>query len=85
MQKILLSGEAFEDLVYWANSDLKILKRIFSLIKEIKRDPFKGIGKPEPLKYNLKGCWSRQINDEHRIVYQIFENNVIILSCRYHY
>ena len=66
-------------------NDKKILKRINNLIKDIKRNPFVGIGKPEPLKFKLQGCWSRRIDQEHRLVYEIKDNELIIISCRYHY
>jgi toxin YoeB len=59
--------------------------RIINLIKDVQRDPFKGIGKPEPLKHELKGCWSRRIDQEHRLVYQVAEEKIRILACRYHY
>lgn len=62
-----------------------VLKKINSLIKEINRTPFEGIGKPEPLKYELVGCWSRRINHEHRLVYEVSEQGLMIVSCRYHY
>jgi toxin YoeB len=69
----------------WQKEDLKLFKKIQRLIKETLRDPFGGIGKPEPLKNNLKGYWSKRISDEHRLVYKIEENNLIIISCKYHY
>ncbi|HEV2884223.1 MAG TPA: Txe/YoeB family addiction module toxin [Pyrinomonadaceae bacterium] len=59
--------------------------RIISLIREIQRDPFRGIGKPEPLKHEFKGCWSRRIDQEHRLVYQVKDERIRILACRYHY
>ena len=70
---------------YWQSQDKKMLKRINQLIKDIKRNPFEGIGKPEPLKSNLTGFWSRRIDEEHRIVYAVEEESVIIISCRGHY
>lgn len=76
---------AWEDYIYWQNIDKKIVKKINTLIKDIKRSPFEGIGKPESLKYDLAGNWSRRIDKEHRIVYHIDENDLIIISCRYHY
>jgi len=69
----------------WQKEDIKLFKKIQRLIKETLRDPFDGIGKPEPLKNNLKGYWSKRINDEHRLVYKIEENQLIIISCKYHY
>lgn len=75
---------AWEDYIYWQESDKKILQRINELIKAM-RNPFKGLGKPEPLKGNLSGCWSRRINDEHRLVYFLKEGRIHILQCRFHY
>ena len=74
-----------EQYIWWQENDRKILKRINSLIKDITRHPFEGIGKPEMLKHDLKGCWSRRINDEHRIVYEVKEEIIIILACKLHY
>jgi len=71
--------------LYWQQTDKKILHRINKLIHDIKRTPFEGIGKPEPLRYQLQGCWSRHINDEHRLVYEVVEDTVRIITCRYHY
>ena len=76
---------AWEDYVYWQSIDKKIVKKINDLIKDIHRDPFDGIGKPEALKYDLSGYWSRRIDHEHRLVYQVVENELLIYSCRYHY
>ena len=76
---------AFEDLAWWVERDRQKALRIVSLIKDVQRDPFKGIGKPEPLKHELKGCWSRRIDQEHRLVYQITEEKIRILACRFHY
>jgi len=76
---------AWEDYLYWQKTDEKILKKINGLLKEIKRTPFEGIGKPEPLKYDLAGFWSRRIDREHRLVYQANDNEVLIYACRYHY
>lgn len=77
--------EAWEDYLYWQQTDKKTLKRINKLIKEIQRDPFDGIGKPEPLKYNLSGYWSRRIDEKNRLVYAYQNDVLIILSCRFHY
>ncbi|WP_427161439.1 Txe/YoeB family addiction module toxin [Aliinostoc sp. HNIBRCY26] len=85
MKKIAFEPEAFEQLGQWTIEDKKILKKILDLIKDIQREPFSGIGKPEPLKYELQGYWSRRITDEHRLVYKIEEDLIIILSCKYHY
>lgn len=75
----------WEDYVYWQNADKKILKRINLLIKDALRDSFQGIGKPEPLKANFSGWWSRRIDGEHRLVYKVEGDNLIIMKCRYHY
>jgi len=83
--KLSWAENAWEDYLYWQQSDVKVLQRINGLIKEIKRDPFKGIGKPEPLKHDWKGYWSRRINREHRIVYKVSQETVYIAACRYHY
>lgn len=77
--------EAWNDYVHWQNQDKKTLKRINKLINDIKRSPFVGIGKPEPLKENLAGFWSRRIDDTNRLVYAIDDKAVTIISCRYHY
>jgi toxin YoeB len=77
--------DAFEDLAWWIEKDRKQALKIMKLIKEIQRNPFEGIGKPEPLKHDLAGCWSRRINQEHRLVYQVFDDKIRILACRYHY
>lgn len=76
---------SWESYLYWQASDKKILKRINELIKDIKRSPFQGIGKPEPLRFDLAGKWSRRINDEHRLVYEVRKGELIIFQCRYHY
>jgi toxin YoeB len=83
--KLIFSGNAWEDYLFWQKTDRKILKRINRLIHEIIRDPFTGPGKPEPLKHGLSGYWSRRINDEHRIVYRPAEDAVLIAQLRYHY
>jgi len=75
----------FEDLAWWVERDRKKAVRLLKLIKEVQRDPFQGIGKPEPLKHDVAGCWARRIDDEHRLVYQVLENKIRILACRYHY
>jgi toxin YoeB len=76
---------AFEDLAWWIQQDRSKALRIVNLIRDIQREPFGGLGKPEPLKHELKGCWSRRIDQEHRLVYQISEDKIRILACRYHY
>ena len=77
--------QSWEDYLYWQSTDKKILKRINTLIKDIQRHPFDGIGDPEPLKHNLSGYWSRRINKEHRIVYKSTDDSLTIVQCRYHY
>jgi toxin YoeB len=84
---LLWSNEAWEDYLYWQQNDQKVLRAINDLIKDIRRDPFKGLGKPEPLKHNLSGWWSRRITREHRLVYRVSGKNaesVEIIQCRYH-
>ncbi len=85
---VLLTANAWEDYLYWQLTDKKIIKRINELIKDIRTSPFEGKGKPEPLKFELTGKWSRRINDEHRLVYEITgseQKTLIIYACRYHY
>ena len=83
--QIIFSKNAWEDYISWLDTDKKMLKKINELIKEIQRTPFEGKGKPEPLKYDLAGFWSRRIDREHRLVYQFEANKILIYSCRYHY
>jgi toxin YoeB len=85
MKKVAFEPEGFEQLGQWATEDKKIFKKILELIRDIQREPFSGIGKPEPLKYELQGYWSRRITDEHRLVYKVEEDLLTILSCKYHY
>ncbi|KLJ01735.1 Txe/YoeB family addiction module toxin [Luteimonas sp. FCS-9] len=79
------SDDAWEDYLHWQQVDRKLLKRINELIKAIQRDPFRGVGKPEPLRHALAGYWSRRINDEHRIVYKVEGDVQLIAQARYHY
>ena len=83
--RIVFSLRAWEDYLYWQRTDRKILLRINDLIQEITRTPFKGTGKPEPLRHVLAGYWSRRINDEHRLVYKMEDDAVFIAQARYHY
>jgi len=83
--KLTFSSKAWENYLHWQKTDKAILKRINNLIKAIQRDPFEGIGKPEPLKHGLAGYWSRRINDEHRIVYKIVDGTLLVAQLRYHY
>jgi toxin YoeB len=85
MRKVVFEEDALEHLSYWAKTDLKILKKIIQLSENTAKTPFDGIGKPEPLKGNLSGYWSRRINDEHRFIYKITEDAIIVALCRYHY
>ena len=84
MNKVF-SEAAWEDYLYWEQTDKKIFKRINQLIKDIDRNGHEGIGKPEALRHEMQGFWSRRINTEHRLVYAIDENNVLIAQCRFHY
>ena len=79
------ADDAWDDYLYWQKHDRKILKKINQLIKDIQREPFKGLGEPEPLKYNWSGYWSRRITIEHRLVYKVTQNAILIAQCRYHY
>ncbi|EPF12966.1 MULTISPECIES: Txe/YoeB family addiction module toxin [Cedecea] len=77
--------QAWEDYLWFQASDKRRVKRINDLIKDIKRTPFQGLGKPEPLKFNWAGFWSRRVDEEHRLVYTVKEDRLIIVACRYHY
>lgn len=83
--KLIFSEDAWEDYLYWQKFDKKILERINKLIQEIVRTPYEGIGKPEQLKHALSGFWSRRITEEHRIVYAIKDDSVLIAQLRFHY
>ena len=83
--KLIFSDHAWADCLYWQSSDGKILRRINSLIKETMQNPFEGMGKPEPLKHALSGYWSRRITEEHRFVYKVSEDALLIAQLRYHY
>ena len=83
--KLLFAEQAWEDYLHWQKADRKLLERINTLIREIARDPTRGIGKPEPLKHALSGYWSRRITDEHRIVYKVQDRTLIIVQLRFHY
>jgi len=82
---LVFSDDAWEEYLYWHETDPQMLKRIHQLIKEITRDPYRGIGKPEPLKHALQGYWSRRITGEHRIVYRVSGDDVRIAQLRHHY
>lgn len=77
--------QAWDDYQYWLKTDQRIFKRIHLLIQEIQRSPYEGIGKPEPLKHNLSGYWSRRITEEHRIIYKHFGEEIVFVQFRYHY
>lgn len=83
--KVIFHEQAWDDYLYWQQQDRKMLVRLNSLIKECTRTPFDGTGKPEPLKGQLSGWWSRRLNREHRLVYRIEEDQLLIAQCRYHY
>lgn len=83
--ELLFTQEAWNDYIYWQETDKKIAKKINGLIKECLRDPYSGTGKPEPLRYELVGCYSRRIDLEHRLIYEIVGDALRIISCRYHY
>ncbi len=84
-RKLAWTDEAWKDYIYWQTQDKKTLKRINKLINDTMRQPFEGIGKPEPLRENLSGFWSRRIDDTNRLVYAVDDNFITIISCRYHY
>ena len=83
--RLIFSSNSWEDYLYWQHTDKKILRRINDLIKDIQRNKYQGVGKPEPLKHNLSGYWSRRITSEHRIVYKIEDDTILIAQLRYHY
>jgi len=85
MRIIAFHQNAFEQYTEWAKTDKKLFERLHRMISETAKNPFDGIGKPEPLKADLKGYWSRRINDEHRLVYKVTEDQIIIIGCKYHY
>ncbi|MBD2175975.1 Txe/YoeB family addiction module toxin [Pseudanabaena sp. FACHB-1998] len=77
--------DAFEDLAWWIENDRKKALKIVKLIREVQRNPFEGTGQPEALKHDLSGCWSRRIDQEHRLVYEVLDDKIRILACRFHY
>ena len=85
MRNLQFTDECWNDYVYWQGQDKRTLKRINALIKDAQRDPFVGIGKPEPLKENLSGFWSRRIDEKNRLVYEADDDVLTLISCRYHY
>ncbi len=84
MRKIIFEATAVEDLVYWAEKDFRILKKIIFLMNDAAKNPLEGMGIPKPLKYR-NSIWSRRINQEHRLVYKVTDDSIIVLSCRFHY
>jgi len=85
MKQVVFEGKAFSSFTEWSTEDKKVYKKIIALIKDIERNPFVGLGKPEALKYELSGYWSRRITDEHRLVYKATDTSIIVASCKYHY
>lgn len=85
MKSILFSGKAYQELIEWAETDYDLFEKISQLLKDISRDPFKGLGKPEPLKHDLKGYWSRRITQEHRLIYKLEDNIIKVISLKGHY
>ena len=85
MKSLEFDASAFEDLAWWIEQDRDKALKILKLIKDVQRDPFRGIGKPEPLRHELAGCWSRRIDQEHRLIYQVTSEKIRILACQYHY
>jgi len=83
--KIVFSSRGWDDYLWWQRQDRKLLKRTNQLIQDVMRNGNEGIGKPEPLKHGFQGYWSRRINDEHRLVYKVVDDEVRIAACRYHY
>ena len=83
--KYIFVDESWEDYLYWQKTNKKVLNRINILLKDISRNPNTGIGKPEPLKYKYKGFWSRRIDNEHRLIYRVVEDQILIAKCRHHY
>ena len=83
--KVTFTPTALDDLRYWLKTDKRQAERVLALLEEIRRTPFEGTGKPEPLRFQLAGCWSRRIDREHRLVYQVEEAEIVVIACRYHY
>lgn len=83
--KVVFADRGWEDFTYWVENDRNIAARIVRIIKDIERDPFEGLGKPEPLRHDLTGFWSRRITEEHRLVYAVDKERVLIAQARYHY
>jgi toxin YoeB len=82
---VTFTPTALDDLRYWLKTNKRQAERVLELLEEIRRTPFEGTGKPEPLRFQLAGCWSRRIDREHRLVYQVEEAEIVVIACRYHY
>jgi toxin YoeB len=82
---VTFTPTALDDLRYWLKTDKRQAERVLALLEEIRRTPFEGTGKPETLRFQLAGCWSRRIDREHRLVYQVEETEIVVIACRYHY
>lgn len=82
---VTFTPTALDDLRYWLKTDKRQAERVLALLEEIRRTPFEGTGKPEPLRFQLAGCWSRRIDREHRLVYQVEETEIVVIACRYQY
>ncbi len=85
MKNLEFDPLAFEDLAWWVKNDRKQALKIMKLIQEVQKNPFQGIGKPEKLKHDLSGCWSRRIDQEHRLIYEVLNDKIRIIACKYHY
>ena len=85
MKNLEFDADAFEDLAWWIENDRKKALKIVKLIREVQRNPFEGTGQPEALKHDLSGCWSRRIDQEHRLVYEVLDDKIRVLACRFHY
>jgi toxin YoeB len=83
--RLVFEDAAWEDYVYWINNDRRVLKKVNELISDIRRTPYAGLGKPEPLRFELSGWWSRRIDREHRLVYRVDGDAILIAQCRFHY
>jgi len=83
--RVVFADQGWEDFCYWIEHDLRIAKRVAQLIKDIEREPFEGLGKPEPLRHDLTGFWSRRVTDEHRLVYAVEKDVILVAQARYHY
>ena len=83
--RVSFEGAAFEEFIAWAEKEASIHQKIVALLRDIDRTPFTGLGKPEPLKYELQGYWSRRITQEHRLIYKVTQESIVVISCKYHY